>query len=423
VPCDIQSKEELHKGRENMKQIFKGIRLIDTESGDVNHSGKALVAEDGRVKDWTDRPGPGETCSFEGFFMLPGLIDAHVHLIWEGQPDPNRLTMTEHPAKTAYRAGRSALRSLSGGVTTVRDVGGPDGIPIALARAIREGVASGSRVFAAGRPVAQTGGHVHTMCREADGPQEVRKAVREQVKAGADLIKLMCSGGAYTEGESIHATQLTLEEIRAATEEAHVTKRKVAAHALSEAAIQNCLEGGVDTIEHAALLGEKNILSFKETGAFMVPTIAPYYIMATRGRENGVPEYAVDKSIQVMEHYVTALKKAVSAGIPMALGTDAGSPQLPHPALPYEAWLWWKEAGLDALTILHAATIGGARTLGQDQALGRLMPGCYADFVLYDANPLEDVSVLHFPKAVFQGGQKVAGEGVVWSEPLTRERR
>jgi len=230
----------------------------------------------------------------------------------------------------------------------------------------------------------------------------------------------MCSGGAYTEGESIHATQLTLEEIRTATQEAKNTERRVAAHALPEAAIQNCLEGGVYTIEHAALISRKNIETFKKTGAFMVPTIAPYYIMATRGEETGVPDYAVAKSIEVMEHYSASLKKAASAGVNIALGTDAGSPQLRHPTLPYEAWLWQKEVGFDVLAILKAATTGSARALGRDHELGRLRPGFYADFVLYESNPLEDITALHFPKAVFKSGQKVAGEGIIWSETLIR---
>lgn len=402
-----------------MKQIFTNLKLVDTESSEVIIANNALVVEDGRVVELTTKPGHGETRSLEGCFVLPGLIDSHVHLVWEGQPDPNRYTITDSTATTAYRAARSAWWNLSGGVTTVRDVGGTDGIAIALAKAVREGLVPGCRIVAAGRPIAQTGGHVHTMSREADGPEEVRKAVREQVKAGAAVIKLMCSGGAYTEGESIHATQFSLEEIRAATREAKVTEKRVAAHALSEAAIDNCLQGGVDTIEHAALLSEKNIAAFKKTGAFMVPTIAPYFIMATRGKENGVPDYAVQKSVQVMQHYFDSLKKAASQGVNIALGTDAGSPQLAHPTVPYEAWLWQHEAGLDALTILRAATTGSALALGRDRELGRLAPGFLADFVLYADNPLEDLDALQFPKAVFKAGQQVAEASTIWSEFLT----
>lgn len=405
-----------------MKRIFTNLHLVDVETGDVV-SGKSLVVENGRVCDLTSEAGQGESLSLGNSYVLPGLIDAHVHLIWEGQPDPNRFTLTETLPMTAYRAGRSAWRSLSLGVTTVRDLGGPAGVPIALSRAIDDGIMCGCRVLPAGRPIAQTGGHVHTMSREADGPDEVRKAVREQIKAGCGLIKLMCSGGAYTAGESIHTTQFTPEEIRAAVQEAKRAERRVAAHALPESAILNCLDSGVDTVEHAALLSDESISAFERTGAFMVPTLAPYHLMASRGAERGVPDYAISKSVQVMEHYVSSLERAAAKGVNIALGTDAGSPMLPHPTLPYEAWLWNREAGLDVLPILKAATVDSARALGWDFELGLLKPGFYADFVLYERNPLEDITVLHFPKGVFKAGQKVADGGVVWSNPLTKERR
>ncbi len=397
--------------------IFQDFQLIDLEKGEIQ-SGVSLVVEKGRVRDLTRQPGSGRRVSLGGGFILPGLIDAHVHLVWEGQPDPNRYTVSESIPSTAYRAARSAWRNLQGGVTTVRDVGGPHGITIALAQAVADGRIAGSRILAAGSPVAQTGGHVFTMAREADGIGEVCKAVREQIKTGADFIKLMCSGGAYTKGESIHATQLTPAEIRAAVDEAHAAERRVAAHALPERAIQNCLEAGVDTIEHGALLTAKNVETFRQSGAFLVPTLAPYHIMASQGAQRGVPEYAVEKSKTVMNHYLASLKTASGSGVNLALGTDGGSPTLPHPTLPWEAWLWYREAGLDALTVLRAATIGSARALGREQELGLLKPGYWADLVVYARNPLEDLSVLHEPQRVFQGGREIADIMPVWSSIL-----
>jgi len=316
---------------------------------------------------------------------------------------------------TAYRAARSAWRNLCGGVTRVRDLGGPQGIPVATARALREGILPGCRVLAAGSPICQTGGHVFTMGREADGPEEVRKAVREQIKAGADLIKIMCSGGAYTEGESVHSAQLTPAEIRAAVEEAHASGRRIAAHALPQLAVQNCLDAGVDTVEHSVFIGEENIRAFLRTGAFMVPTLAPYFVMAVEGEAHGVPLYAVLKSRRVMEHYGSSLQRAASMGIHLALGTDAGSPRLPHPSVPLEAWLWHKIAGVDPLTVLRAATLGSSRSLGLPGEAGLFRPGGPADFVLYETNPLEDLKALHFPRAVYQDGRQVFGASTVWS--------
>lgn len=405
-----------------MKRIFKDVSLIDIETGSIT-SDLALVVEDCRFIDITSTPGDGESVSLNGGFILPGLIDAHVHLVWEGQSAPMQYTVTESPAMTAYRAARSARRNLSGGVTTVRDAGGPHNVPIELAKAIESRIVPGCRVFAAGAGIAQTGGHGHLMCREADGPDEVRKAVREQIKAGAYFIKLMCSGGAYTPGETIHAIQLSPEEIHIAVQTAKAAGKKVAAHALPELAIKISLEAGVDTIEHAALLSEKNIDTFKRTGAFMVPTFAPYYLMATQGTKNKVPDYAVAKFQQVMEHYTSSLKKAIASGVNLALGTDAGSAQIHHPTLPYEAWLWHNEAGIGPLTILRAATLGNARALGKEQELGLIKKGFYADFVVYEKNPLEDITVLHYPKSVFKAGKKVADASVVWSISLIERGR
>jgi imidazolonepropionase-like amidohydrolase len=403
-----------------MKTIIRDFNLIDLERGDVV-TGQSMVVVNGQVQELTTAAVSGESIRLRGAFVLPGLIDAHVHLVWEGQSDPNRVTLSEPVNMTAYRAARSAQRNLAGGVTMVRDVGGPHGIPLALSKAIDAGIVPGCRVHAAGAPIAQTGGHVYTMAREADGPDEVRKAVREQIKAGARFIKLMGSGGAYTEGEAITHTQLTAEEIRVAVEEAAAAGRKVAVHALPPKAIQICLEAGVHTIEHGALLSEENAATLKRTGAFMVPTLAPYYVMAMWGLETGVPDYAVAKSKQVMDHYLGSLKKAIASGINVAMGTDSGSPNLPHPTMPYEAWLWNQKAGIESLTVLRAAIQGSARALCRENEVGSLKPGWWADFAAYTSNPLEDISALHYPRAVFKGGRKAAESSTLWSVSLIKK--
>jgi imidazolonepropionase-like amidohydrolase len=400
-----------------MQHIFTDATLIDVKKGNVT-PGVSFVVENGRFLDITTRKIAGKHLSLNGGFVIPGLIDAHVHLVWEGQTDPAHDMLNESLLKTAYRAARSARANLAGGITTVRDVGAPHNISIELARAIDQEILPGCRIVAAGAGIAQTGGHGYYMCREADGPDEVRKAVREQIKAGVDLIKLMGSGGAYTQGESIHSMQLSREEISVAVQTAQAAGKKVAIHALPDLAICIALEAGVHTVEHAALVSEEGLELFQRTKAFMVPTLSPYYLMAVQGDENGVPDYAVAKSKQVMECYTTSLKNAFSRGIRLALGTDAGSPQIPHPTVPYEAWLWQHTAGIDPLTIIRAATIGGASALGEETRLGQIKEGFYADFVVYDQNPLDDIATLHYPKSVFKAGQKAAGASEIWSVPL-----
>ena len=402
-----------------MKHTYRGAHIVDTDTGTVAHD-QNIVVEDGVVREVSASPSAGDTTDLKGLYVIPGLIDAHVHLVWEGQADPVRHMLEDPPPFTAYRAARSVRRSLQNGVTTVRDVGGPHGVPIVLARAVREGVVEGADVLAAGAPVVMTGGHVYTMGREADGVDEVRKAVREQVKSGAQLVKIMASGGAYTPGESIHATQMAPDEIRAAVEEAHRAHKRIAAHALNAAAIGNVLAAGVDTVEHGALASDDNILAFSETGAYLIPTLSPYFLMARKGEEMGVPDYAVAKSKNVMEHYAETMQRAVAAGINVGLGTDAGSPGIPHACVAFEAWIWKTVCGLEPQRILHAATLGAAGACGLEDR-GRIEPGFRADLAAFDTDPLEDIGVLHQPRLVLKEGRPCSDVKPAWSQTLVAE--
>ena len=402
-----------------MKHTYRGVHIVNPETGTVAHD-QAITVEDGLVMEISAAPSTGETTDLKGLYVIPGLIDAHVHLVWEGQADPVHHMLADPPPFTAYRAARSIRRSLENGVTTVRDVGGPHGVPVALSRAVREGIIEGADVLAAGAPIVMTGGHVYTMSHEADGVGEVRKAVREEVKSGAQLIKIMASGGAYTPGESIHATQMAPDEIRAAVEEAHRAHKRIAAHALNAVAIANVLSAGVDTVEHGALANDDNIRTFSETGAYLIPTLSPYFLMARKGEEMGVPDYAVAKSKDVMEHYVETMQRAVAAGINIGLGTDAGSPGIPHACVAFEAWIWHTVCGLDPQHILHAATLGAAGACGLVDR-GRLEPGTRADLVAFETNPLEDIHVLHHPQLVLKEGRRYSDVKPAWSHTLITE--
>lgn len=386
-------------------------------SGDVN-PGRSVTVDGGLIREIGTSTG-GQTIDLKGAFLIPGLIDAHVHLVWEGQPDPVRHMLSDPAAVTAYRASRSLRTNLRNGVTTVRDVGGPHGIPVAAARAVREGMIEGASALAAGAPIVQTGGHVHVMSVEADGPDEVRKAVRGQLKAGADLIKIMASGGAYTEGESVHSPQLTPEEVRAAVEEAHRAHKRIAAHALNPEAIRIALEAGVDTIEHGALATDENLTLFAETSAHLVPTLSPYFVMASIGERLGVPAFAIEKSEQVMERYVGVMNDAYRARINVGLGTDGGSPSIPHSCVALEAWIWTSQCGIEPLEVLRAATAGAAAASGLEDR-GAIAPGKRADLVAFRRNPLEDITELHHPAFVAQAGAPIADPQPVWSSDLIR---
>jgi len=388
---------------------------LDLTTGDPLPA-TTLLVENGRILEF-GRANPAsaqEHVDLGGSFILPGLIDMHVHLVWDGQPDPDVVTQRESPALAVLRAARNARRSLNGGVTTVRDLGAPHDAAIGVANAINSGLLEGARVIASGRPIIQTGGHVSSMGREADGPSEVQKAVREQIKLGAQVVKLMCSGGAYGEHEDITDTQLTPEEIRAAVMAAHAAGKRVAAHALPAAAIINAANAGADTIEHAALPDEAALQAIMTSGSTVVPTLSPYHGMSLCGPEAGVPMAAILKSRRIMDAYAANLQRFFQAGIPVALGTDAGSPNLPHPVVPHEINLWIREANISPLQALQAATGMAATALGRPD-LGSLQPGALADLVAYRHNPLERPTTLHAPSHVIQAGRIVATQQTLWS--------
>ncbi len=389
---------------------------IDVTSGDTLRA-TSITVEDGRIVDLHQRTS-GDTIDLHGAFVTPGLIDMHVHLVWDGQPDPDVTTQREPPALATLRAARNARRTLQGGVTTVRDLGAPHDAVLGVARAIHSGVIEGPRVIAAGKPIIQTGGHVASMGREADGVDEVLKAVREQIKLGARVIKLMCSGGAYGEHEDITDTQFTVEEIQAAVQAAHAAGRRVAAHALPAAAIRNATIAGADTIEHAPLVDDETMALLAQHGTTVVPTLAPYHTMSACGPDDGVPMSAILKSRRIMQAYATHLQAYFQRGIPVALGTDAGSPNIPHPVVPHEINLWIRDAGVTPLQALQSATVHAARAL-QLAELGVIAVGAHADLVAYQHHPLQRPDTLHHPQSVIQAGRTVAPSRTLWSAALT----
>jgi imidazolonepropionase-like amidohydrolase len=269
--------------------------------------------------------------------------------------------------------------------------------------AIREGLFIGPRILAAGLAIEMTGGHARDLGLEVDGPHEARKGVRTMLRAGVDLIKLMATGGVYTEGEEPGSPQLTVEEMSAAVEEAHKAGRKVAAHAEGLQGILNAIDAGVDTIEHGNFLDEEAAQRMVAGGQVLVPTLSPFYRMAQLGTAGGIPEYAARKAKQVVSGSFHAIDLAKKYGIPIASGTDDGSPRLPHGVLVYELELL-VHAGLSPLEALNSATVVAAKACGLSDQVGTLEPGKSADFVGVSGDPLHDISALrNIDTVVIQG--------------------
>ncbi len=388
-----------------MKQAFLTSRIFDGTAGNYR-SDIAILTEGQQIVALVPRsevPSEHQTLDMGTLTLLPGLIDCHVHLVWNGSHDPKVIMLRESAEKTAIRALLHAFEELMHGVTTVRDVGGPYKVTLAVRDAIREGLFIGPRILAAGLAIEMTGGHARDLGLEVDGPHEARKGVRTMLRAGVDLIKLMATGGVYTEGEEPGSPQLTVEEMSAAVEEAHKAGRKVAAHAEGLQGILNAIDAGVDTIEHGNFLDEEAAQRMVAGGQVLVPTLSPFYRMAQLGTAGGIPEYAARKAKQVVSGSFHAIDLATKYGIPIATGTDDGSPRLPHGVLVYELELL-VHAGLSPLEALNSATAVAAKACGLSDQVGTLEPGKSADFVGVSGDPLHDISALrNIDTVVIQG--------------------
>jgi imidazolonepropionase-like amidohydrolase len=344
-----------------------------------------------------------------GRFLLPGFIDCHVHLCLDGSPDPLATLSGESIPMTTLKAARFAEQTLMAGVTSVRDMGGRGEIDLVLRDAIRSGQIPGPRMLVSRQMICMTGGHGWPVGREADGPDEVRKAAREQIKRGADLIKLMATGGVLTPGVEPGAAQLTEEELRAGIEEAHKAGRRTATHAMGTEGILNALRAGIDSIEHGVYLNDEIVSWMVAHGVFLIPTISALYHIETKGLEAGIPAYAVEKTQRVKPHHLNSIRMAREAGVKIAMGTDAGTPFNMHGENTMELKLF-VDQGFSPEEAIKAGTRIAAEVLGMEDELGTIEEGKQADLIVVDGNPLEDITLLLQAEAIpliMQGGNLV----------------
>ncbi len=392
--------------------VLAGATLIDGAGGAPVHD-RAVVIEDGRIAEvTTGRPGAGPTLDLGGLTLLPGLINCHVHLCLGGEPDPTKILEVDAPALRTIKAVLRAQQTLEAGITTVRDLGGPDGIPLAVRDAVRDGLVPGPRVLAAVRGICMTGGHGWRFGREADGPDDVRRAVREQLKAGADVIKIFATGGVLTPGVEPGSPQLTAEEIRAAIEEARKAGRRTAAHAQAEQGIAACVAAGITSIEHGIYLTEPIARTMAREGIALVATLVAPDRIVSGGVAAGIPAFVVEKSEAVRARHVESFQLAMRIGVPIAAGTDAGTPLNPHGSIVPELALMVK-AGMSPLDALRAATATAAHLLGLQHETGQVAPGLAADLLAVEGEPAERVEALDAVRLVIARGRiavnRVAG--------------
>jgi len=400
--------------------LFWNARLIDGHGGPPVEAATVEVnLADGRITSIGTARGesPADAIDLAGLTMLPGLIDAHAHVSSDTERSPGfGLPPMKHgadppPKDLRYFVLANMARAfLRAGITTVRDVGSYDNEAVVLRRALELGLVDGPRLLSCGRILTATspGARIFgTMYREADGPWEMRKAVREQIRDGADYIKIMATGARSVEREDPEPAQMTLEEVGAVVDEAHRMGYRVAAHAEGLDGARNAIEAGVDTVEHGLSLHRAPELldAMAERRIVLVPTLSTFYDLAERFAPDFAPRLVEQAKRQADEAQRTIVL-AEAAGVILAMGYDSGPPGASANELVRMA-----EAGLGAAAAIRAATEGSACALGLAD-VGIVEHGRMGDLLVIDGDPLEDPAILLEPdrvRLVIQAGRVVGG--------------
>lgn len=383
-----------------MDTVIKNITLIDG-TGREPVQNAVLAIREGKVSyaapasGWSEAAdGNAIALDLHGQFVLPGLIDCHVHLSGSGEADSQ---FSAPNGQMALKILKNAQRNLAAGITTVRDLGGWSELEFDVRRAIQRGEFAGPRMCLAGRfiSITEAGAEYYSgMYRVADGVDEVRKAVREQVKNGADVIKMGVTGAMLVESGIPGTTHFNEDEVCALVAEANKFGKRVAAHAHGIDGIRKAVHAGINTLEHGTYLYQDLLLiqQMAQHGIFLVPTLKVGWDII-HAKNSNIPEWIMDKNKSTQGEAASSLKLAYEAGVPIAMGSDVGTPLNYHGENALEVY-WMQQAGMSAIDALISTTGNAARALGWDSWLGTLEEGKVADLVVYDKNPLDDLRIL-----------------------------
>jgi imidazolonepropionase-like amidohydrolase len=392
--------------RERASVVVEGERISEVRSGGLPPAG-----------------GYDRVIDCAGMTLLPGLTDAHVHI---GAVEVNILDQhREYPSNlVALMMARILEDTLQSGFTTVRDAGGTDW---SFKAAVERGIVDGPRLLISDRPLSQTGGHgdfrratetqpPEIFCPTAgmrsvvcDGADEVRRAAREQLRLGADQIKVMASGGAMSPADELTATQYAREELRAAVEVAEAARTYVMAHAYNDQSVRNCLEAGVRSIEHGNLIDEETAHLIARSGVYLVPTLVTYEALSQEGKSYGVPDNVIRKIDEAREVGIRALRYAYEAGVRIASGSDLLGPLQDRKARELEI----KTEVMSPMESLLSATKTNASLFGMQEEIGTIEEGKLADLLVVDGNPLENIATLQNKgnlKLIMKGGRAYKNE-------------
>ena len=391
----------------------KAGQLLNPQNGKITRNAIIRI-EDERIssigEQEGDIPSDATIIDLSRRFVMPGVMDMHTHVM--GQLSNYYFAgYFQSPHRAVIGGVVNAEKTLLAGFTTIRDVGAADYQDVALRDSINAGEVPGPRMAVAGPALSITGGHGdnnslnHTFDERsdgvADGPWEVRRQVRKNVKYGVDLIKFTATGGVFSKGTIPGQTQYSLEEMQALVEEAHTHGRRVAAHAHGTEGIKRAIVAGVDSIEHASFLDAEAIRMAKEHGTFLSMDIYNTEYTLSEGAANGVPEENINKERMVGERQRESFSMAVKAGARMVFGTDSGV--YPH-GDNGKQFARMVRFGMTPLQAIQSATINSAELLGWQDRVGQIAPGYYADIIAVDGNPLDDIAVLENVGFVMKGG-------------------
>lgn len=368
------------------------------EDGFVHLKDKTIAAVGARA----EAPQGVTTLDTGGKTLMPGMMNSHAHLSWDGIHELSQQSMFDGPEIRAYKAAGNMLKSLRAGITLVRDLGVHDANLFAK-QAVAQGIFPGPRLLVSGAAIIQTGGHTYWVCREASGADEMRRAVREQVRGGADLIKIM----------ACHDTlEFTDEELQAVIDEAHRNRLPITAHATYNDCIKRVAEFGVDCVEHGGSMSDATIQMLLDRKLPIVTTFSALVIQANEeiARAFGIPEWKIAERKRAVadKSRFDGLVRAAKAGVPIVFGTDAGSPAVEHDRIVPELQ-FMVEVGVcpDNLDALRAITARAAVLNGFGDSLGTLEPGKKADMIVVDGKPDQDLAALERVEMTFIDGRRM----------------
>lgn len=378
---------------------------------------QTILVEAGRVVSVTPgytRPKEYPVINLRDAYVLPGLIDSHVHITNENGPDRRIKSFENSDVDVAFDGAAFAAATLKAGFTTVQDVGAPNDAIFGLRDAIARGAVPGPRLRASGSSVAVTGGHgdingysarvmaAFTGASICNGADDCRRAVRQQIKEGADLIKITATGGVLSNTAAGLEQQFSDEELRAIVEAAHAMGRKVTAHAHGKSGVDAALRAGVDSIEHGTYLDAESIALFRENGATLVPTVLAGATVTGWTNEPWLPAPSRAKAAEVGPLMLEMLRRAHQGGVNVAFGTDTGVSRHGENAKEFALMV---EAGFTPEQAIRAATVVAADHVQMSGDIGTIEAGKYADIIAVSSDPLGDIRALETVSFVMKGGE------------------